>query len=232
MANEDWISQATKEWSLRAESWHEESASRWEKGSRNKVLPLMTQYVKPEDGTLLDAGCGDGYASWKLASLGYAVEGVDLSPEMIEWAAKRTTNAGTLHFQQGDISALPFADKTFAGIMSINVVEFTPFPLKTIQEFHRLLVPDGYLLLGILGPTAGPRAFSYRRLYDEAIIQNTMMPWEAKQLAEENGFESVAMLPVYKGGISPEIAANLPADLQQAVSFLTLFVLKKKESVK
>ncbi|MGO0062427.1 class I SAM-dependent methyltransferase [Brevibacillus fluminis] len=227
MAHSEWITQAADEWNKRAASWHAESAGRWEKGSRKKILPLLTTYVKQEDGPLLDAGCGDGYASWKLALQGYTVEGVDLSTEMIEWAQKRVADGAKLHFQQGDISSLPFADETFAGIFSINVVEFTPFPLKTLREFHRLLRRNGHLLLGILGPTAGPRAFSYRRLYDESIIQNTMMPWEAKQLAEENGFTTVEMIPVYKEAISPEMAASLPADLQQAVSFMTLFVLRK-----
>lgn len=85
----------------------------------------------------------------------------------------------------------------------------------------------GILLLGILGPTAGPRGHSYRRLYGEATIQNTMMPWEAKQLASENGYVLLEEEPVYKEGVPAELANRLPAELREALSFLTLFVLKK-----
>jgi SAM-dependent methyltransferase len=75
-------------------------------------------------------------------------------------------------FQTGDVTRLPFADGAFAGILSINVVEWTEQPLAALEEFHRLLRPGGVLLLGILGPTAGPRGYSYPRLYGKPTIQN------------------------------------------------------------
>lgn len=223
-----WSEQAAKQWDQFAEDWHAKSDAMWETGSRRTILPFFLNHVSPQQGPVLDAGCGDGYASCMLAEQGFTVEGVDIAGEMIRLANDRAIASGHhVHFQSGDISKLPFSDETFAGILSINVVEFTPSPLQTLRELHRVLAPGGVLVLGILGPTAGPRAHSYRRLYEEATIQNTMMPWEAKQLARENGFSLLAEEPVYKEGITPDIAGRLSVELREAVSFLTLFALQK-----
>lgn len=225
-----WNEKTAKAFDNMAEEWNQKSDSMWETGSRKTILPFLTRQVAPQQGPVLDAGCGDGYASCKLAAAGYQVEGVDIAGEMIRLAQARAEKHGVnVHFQTGDISQLPFADQTFAGILSINVVEFTPSPLKSLMELHRLLKPGGVLVLGILGPTAGPRNHSYRRLYDEATIQNTMMPWEAKKLAQENGFVLIDEEPVYKEGVPSELAELLPEDLQEALSFLTLFALKRQD---
>jgi len=225
----DWNEKTAKAFDHMAEEWNRKSDEMWKTGSRKTILPLFMRYVPTGYGPVLDAGCGDGYASLRLATEGYQVEGVDIAGEMIRLAQQRAVNMGfQIHFQTGDISNLPFEDQMFAGILSINVVEFTPSPLRTLRELHRLLRPGGVLVLGILGPTAGPRGHSYRRLYDESTIQNTMMPWEAKQLATENGFELLEEEPVYKEGVPSELADRLPVELQEALSFLTLFILKKK----
>ncbi len=223
----NWDSQVEQAWDKNAEDWHSRSEEMWEQGSRKTILPLFMQIVPADSGVVLDAGCGDGYASRKLAALGYHVEGVDLSAEMVALAKKLSRDGLAVHFQQGNVSALPFSDGQFAGILAINVVEFTESPLSTLREFYRVLQPDGILLLGILGPTAGPRAFSYRRLYGEPVIQNTIMPWEAKRLALENGYTLVAEEPVYRDGVKAALTQGLSRELQQALSFLTLFGLKK-----
>ena len=224
-----WSKEAARQWDEFAADWHKRSEQMWETGSRSTILPFLQRHVSAEQGPILDAGCGDGYASCKLAEHGYQVQGIDIAGEMIRLAQSRQTAfPENVRFQTADISKLPFADGTFAGVMSINVVEFAPAPLQAMLELHRVLAPGGILILGILGPTAGPRAHSYRRLYGENTIQNTMMPWEAKQLAAENGFALLAEEPVYKEGITPDIAGRLSVELREAVSFLTLFALQKQ----
>ncbi|MFP3390008.1 class I SAM-dependent methyltransferase [Brevibacillus sp. SIMBA_040] len=226
-----WSEQAAKQWDHFAADWHSKSDAMWETGSRRTILPFFMQHISTQTGPVLDAGCGDGYASCKLAGQGYTVEGIDIAGEMIRLAhdrAKAEDVQVQVHFQTADISHMPFSDESFAGVLSINVVEFTPSPLQTLRGLHRVLAPEGVLILGILGPTAGPRAHSYRRLYEETTIQNTMMPWEAKQLARENGFLLLSEEPVYKEGITPDIAGRLSVELREAVSFLTLFALQKE----
>ncbi|WP_139491461.1 class I SAM-dependent methyltransferase [Brevibacillus dissolubilis] len=225
--NQEWNDEVVKKWNKNAEQWDRDSIEMWDTGSRKTILPLLKQLVSTADGTILDAGCGAGYGSWKLARDGYRVIGVDISQEMIQYAKSRPSEGLSLEFRVGDVGRLSLTDEEAAGILSINVVEFTESPLDTLLEFRRVLKPGGMLLLGILGPTAGPRAYSFPRLYGKPTIQNTMMPWEAKQLAEENGYELVSEHPVYKEGVTDEIAEQLDPLLREAVSFLTVFVLRK-----
>ncbi|TPG86642.1 class I SAM-dependent methyltransferase [Brevibacillus laterosporus] len=227
---EKWNTFVSQQWNQMASDWHERSRGMWEQGSRKTILPLFTQLLSDQPGRILDAGCGDGYASFKLASLGYDVTGLDISTEMIAYATEQTKQLSlstSLQFVEGDVAATPYSDQTFAGILSINAMEFTPSPLAVLQEFHRILQPNGLLLLGVLGPTAGPRAHSYPRLYGKAAIQNTIMPWEANKLAQENGFILQKEAHVYKDDFPDELAESLSMELREAVSFVTLFALRK-----
>lgn len=223
----NWNSSVLEQWNRNAANWHSRSENMWESGSRKTVLPLFTELIQPDAGAILDAGCGDGYGSWKLAMQGYNVTGVDLSEEMVEIARERIQPDLALSFDTGDVTQLPYPTSSFAGILAINVIEWTESPLYTLHELTRLLRPNGILLLGVLGPTAAPRAHSYRRLYGEPTIQNTMMPWEASQLALENGYELISEQPVLKDGVTPEFASQLSIELQQSLSFLTLLALRK-----
>ncbi|TRY20767.1 SAM-dependent methyltransferase, partial [Geobacillus sp. LEMMJ02] len=114
------------------------------------------------------------------------------------------------------------------GAMIINCFEWTERPFAALEEVRRVLKTNAYVCVGILGPTAAPRVNSYRRLYNEAVICNTMMPWEFEQLAKENGFTLVGQEGVYKRGVDESFIKQLPTELKQAVSFLWLFMLRKR----
>ena len=94
---------------------------------------------------------------------------------------------------------------------------------------RRVLQPNGHLFLGLLGPTAGPRANSYSRLYGKDVICNTMMPWEFEQLAVENGWNLLEGLPVYKEEARKVDVDRLPRYLKQALTFMWVFHLQKGE---
>src|SRR5699024_7074044 len=108
---------------------------------------------------------------------------------------------GKINFLQGNIMNLPFEDQYFDGIMAINVLEWTEVPAKAIAELGRVVKKDGLLFVGILGPTAGPRANSYPRVYGKDAICNTMMPWEFKQLASDYNLTCADGFGVYKEGV-------------------------------
>jgi len=199
----------------------------WEEGSRKTIVPFILKHI-PQESYLADLGCGDGYGSWKLNQAGYHVVGVDLSKEMIAKAKKRGVNEH-LTYSQGDLTHLPFQNESFSGLVAINSMEWTEEPLKALNEMKRVLKKNHFLCLGLLGPTAGPRANSYRRLYGEPVICNTMMPWEFSQLAKENGWQVVDGKGVYKQGVQEEKIADLPTELEQALTFMWLFMLRKVE---
>src|SRR5437879_9893319 len=51
--------------------------------------PLTEQWARLLGGPLLDLACGTGRMAVRMALKGYQVTGVDIVPEMIEWARQK-----------------------------------------------------------------------------------------------------------------------------------------------
>jgi ubiquinone/menaquinone biosynthesis C-methylase UbiE len=219
-----WKQKAEQAWDEKAKDWHKRSKDMWESGSRKSIIPLFTKFV-PKGLTVCDLGCGDGYGSYLLSINGYDVIGIDLSHEMVDLAKKRERDG--LRFVQGDIGKTPFKDDSFDALLAINSIEWTESPNEVLQEWRRLLKTEGYLVVGILGPTAHPRTNSFGRLLGEKVICNTMMPWEFERLATLQGWKKVGEAGVYKRGVTEALVSHLPLELKQALTFMWLFVLQK-----
>ncbi|MEO1745289.1 MAG: magnesium protoporphyrin IX methyltransferase [Pseudomonadota bacterium] len=70
---------------------------------------------------ILDAGCGSGVLAHELAVRGADVTGIDLSPQMIEFAADRYADealAGSLTFTAGDM--LAFDDGAYDAVVAMD----------------------------------------------------------------------------------------------------------------
>lgn len=223
--NFNWHKEVQKQWDDRADFWNESSQDMWENGSRKTILPFMKNYIKAGD-KVADIGCGDGYASYQLWRIGYEVVGLDISESMIE-KAKARSEEECMSFVQGDIANLPFSNDSFDAVLAINSLEWTEVPAHSLEELRRVVKKGGYLCIGILGPTAGPRNNSYPRLYGGETICNTVMPWEFRQLAEESGLEVVDGHGVYKKEVQERHYQGLTEKLQQALTFLWVFMLRK-----
>jgi SAM-dependent methyltransferase len=98
------------------------------------------------DGPVADVGCGPGYVTAHLASLGLDAFGIDLSPGMVE-VARRTYPA--LRFEIGSMLGLDLADGSVAGLVSYySIVNLPRSELPAVfAEFARVLVPGGVLLM-------------------------------------------------------------------------------------
>ncbi|MFI1660318.1 class I SAM-dependent methyltransferase [Streptomyces sp. NPDC020472] len=101
-----------------ADRWTEGGAEWWDGfyADRDKPVPFfvakpdenLVSYVEqgllPAGGRVLDLGCGPGRNALHLASLGFDVTAVDLSPTAIAWAGERAAEAGAenIRFVCGD----------------------------------------------------------------------------------------------------------------------------------
>jgi SAM-dependent methyltransferase len=104
---------------------------------------------------VLDAGCGLGYGIEILSSAEAAeVIGLDLNSEAVEEARRRINGAGTI--QQGDIQGLDFGDDSFDLVVCFETIEHVEKAPAALAEFHRVLRPDGVLLLSSPNPDAYP----------------------------------------------------------------------------
>lgn len=60
-----------------------------EDGGYDADYPLTEQLARSHGGPLLDLACGTGTMAIRMAKLGYEVTGVDIIPEMIDWASQK-----------------------------------------------------------------------------------------------------------------------------------------------
>ena len=92
----------------------------------------------------VDVGCGNGAFTELLVERcrPAEVQGIDPSPQQIEFARKRHA-AKIAEFRQGDAMALPFPDERFDAATMALVIFFVPQPAKGVAEMARVVRPGG-----------------------------------------------------------------------------------------
>jgi len=108
------------------------------------VLALAA--VRPGE-RALDAGCGTGIYTRRLAERGARVTGVDTDPEMLA-AARIKAPAATL--VEADVTELPFADGEFDLGLAVTLLCFVGDPGRTVAELVRVTRPGGRVVLAEL----------------------------------------------------------------------------------
>ncbi|WP_269859154.1 class I SAM-dependent methyltransferase [Streptomyces sp. RPT161] len=100
--------------------WTDGAATWWDDFYADRARPVPFFVAKPDEslvsyldrgliapGRALDLGCGPGRNAVHLASRGFRVDAVDLSPTAIEWAEERAREAGVdIGYHCGDAFAL------------------------------------------------------------------------------------------------------------------------------
>lgn len=113
---------------------------------RHKLLDryrLLYNWL-PENGPVLDVGCGNGiYTQWLGKKAGFAV-GVDHNEKNLAWAKSQFPECEFV-FSNGE--NLPFADASFGAVMLTEVLEHTRDDRQTLEEIARVTKPGGTLLL-------------------------------------------------------------------------------------
>jgi SAM-dependent methyltransferase len=106
---------------------------------------------------ILDLAVGGGRTTSFLAPVAGSYVGIDISPEMVDLARGRFPG---VDLRVGDARELSgFADGSFgAVVVSFNSIDALPRAdrASTLREIHRVLVPDGHLVLSMLNLRDGP----------------------------------------------------------------------------
>ena len=99
-------------------------------------LAAMVAETKP--GTLLDAGCGEGFAisalHKRLPDIRYT--GLDLSEEAIAYAEAH--HGEQARFRTGSVYKLPFSDNSFDTVLCSEVLEHLDDPDRAVAELRRV----------------------------------------------------------------------------------------------
>ncbi|MGW5868405.1 class I SAM-dependent methyltransferase [Streptomyces sp. NPDC055239] len=148
-----------------ADRWTADAASWWDGFYTDRERPVPFFVAKPDEnlasyvdrglltpGRALDLGCGPGRNALYLASLGFRVDAVDLSPAAVSWAEERAREAGAdIHFHRGDAFALAEAELSGPYDLIHDSGCFHHLPphrrVSYLSLLDRVLAPGGHLAL-------------------------------------------------------------------------------------
>ena len=116
---------------------------------RNDVLRCLAEL--PQGSRVLDLGGGMGRIAVP-AAVRHRVTLCDISQRMLDLAASAAAEAGTpaehLSLHRLDAgAALPFGDASFDAAIALDLLVHLPDPGAALGELHRVLRPDGMLLV-------------------------------------------------------------------------------------
>jgi SAM-dependent methyltransferase len=147
--------QVRRLWDKKALEWN---AGIGKDGDQNRRLnsdPVLWKMLGPvRNKSVLDAGCGTGYLSLKMAAKGARVLGVDHSPAMIKVAEQRAQDASSrARFLVSSLdSLLGQKSKTF----DLAVSNYVLMDLRNLEgavaEIRRVLKPGGHWICIVLHP--------------------------------------------------------------------------------
>lgn len=186
---------------------------------------------------ILDLGCGTGFLSMQLASLGFCVYGVDVehSSETIEeftkkkdlqyeiWSALENSST-SLQFYNG--IKLPFGNQCFDAVMAHAVVEHIPLNVIScvFQEIQRVLKPNGYFFIFRTPRKQAVMEYAARFMHlgshKELMSEHALI-----SLLKTNGFEVISFRR------TDLVFGVLPGKMQNAWNFLSPALMRVDEAL-
>ncbi len=126
--------------------WDSRSAERTRARSRGRArlaLELLDRAGISRGASLLEVGCGPGWALEVFLAAGLQARGIELSPRAVEMARSRDLPVERLDLQD---EALP---DTFELIAALEVLEHVTDPLSSLERLRDGLSVGGHLLISL-----------------------------------------------------------------------------------
>jgi len=121
---------------------------------RDRLLAELMARL-PDQGRVLDLGCGSGEPSTKELAARFQVVGVDISEEQLRLASENVPNASFVH---ADISEVNFPRESYVGVTAFYSILHVPRDehAELFRRIARWLRPGGLFLacLGTIGEEA------------------------------------------------------------------------------
>lgn len=104
--------------------------------------------------SVLDVATGTGLVAERLLARGYAVTGIDQSPEMLAVARRRFGPRVVL--VEADAGLLPFADDSFDHLTCTYLLRYVDDPAAVLAELARVVRPGGTIAMLEFGVPSPP----------------------------------------------------------------------------
>ena len=134
------------------------------------LYPKLAQRLR---GKALDIGCGIG----DMLTHRENTVGVDVNRHTVAFCNARGAKAVLMQSDK-----LPFASGEFDSVLMDNVLEHISDPKRLLGEVHRVLRPDGRLLVGVPGARGWASDPDHKVFYQEATLYACMEEVEFKHV--------------------------------------------------
>jgi ubiquinone/menaquinone biosynthesis C-methylase UbiE len=168
--------------------------------------------LQPGD-ELLDLGCGSGEALRQIyrRSGGQArLQGVDPSEDMLAVARRKLRGCDGASVQWGVGEDLAFAPASFHWVISCLTLHHLPLATRrqALGECHRVLKPEGRLLITDFGRPSGMIGKAFARLWRRHAYAAENLGRPLDGLVAESGF--LILSAVIQGGVIHHVLAVKP----------------------
>jgi ubiquinone/menaquinone biosynthesis C-methylase UbiE len=147
----------------------------------------------PDDGPVLDIGCGTGNYTGALTAKGYTITGLEISTEMLVKARRKFPD---IEFIQGNAMSLPFADASFPRVLCTLAAHHFPDRTTAFREVRRVLSTGPFVLFTAFSEQVA--RYWLARYFPQAVARDQkQMPSEAvwREALAQAGFGPMKVFP-------------------------------------
>ena len=180
------------------DTWYIQDKGFWyNKSEIDSVVSLLA--CKKED-VILDAGCGTGRISIRIASQIRRLICVDFSIDSLLILQKKLPSGlySKVHCITADLSKMPIRGNSFSKIVSVQVIQHIPSHekrLSVLRSFHGLLQKGGHLVFTVFRWN-GAVWINKEGYYAKKLYRYAFEADEIKTLVKEAGFDEISIQPL------------------------------------
>jgi cyclopropane fatty-acyl-phospholipid synthase-like methyltransferase len=155
----------------------------------------------PENGSILDVGCGAGIPVCKLLSSKYKVSGIDISGKQIELARK---NVPSGRFENIDVLDFEAQDRSYDTVVSYYALFHIPKEKHqhVLAKFYRWLKPGGYLVITLAQHEES--AYTEDDFFDSTMYWSNLGMNEYSDILSRLGFKILEQTELGPGYVDAE----------------------------
>ncbi|MFB6094563.1 MAG: methyltransferase domain-containing protein [Halanaeroarchaeum sp.] len=167
----------------------------WNETMRSRAIEMLD--VDADD-AVLDVGCGTGFGTEGLLEHAGSVYGLDQSEHQLE-RARAKLDGHDVTFTRGDAERLPYRENRFDVLWSSGSIEYWPNPVRALEEFRRVVKPDGQVL--VVGPNYPPWPVV------QQVMDAVMLFYDESEA--QRMFEAAGLIDVTHEAMGPENLGDL-----------------------
>jgi ubiquinone/menaquinone biosynthesis C-methylase UbiE len=171
-------------------------ASRKKKIHTQKELAYLIKLFNKRD-KILDLACGYGRFTIPLAKKGYNIEGIDITPVLIEKARKDAKKERlSINFRVGDMRKLPYKENSFNKIICMwsAFLELAnkKDQLMAVKEMKRALISRGFVIIDMPLPLTKSKVVEDKKMGDKFVLK------KGQRLYTKNIIANIVTNPSYR----------------------------------